>query len=109
MARSKSAGRSFALLCLVAGTAFGAPLPHLASTGAAVLRLTDATVGGAPAGDLTATTAGSGARKQWKAGITGQGVDVAVIDSGVTPVAGLSAPGKVVYGPAFTQAAADPA
>src|SRR5206468_296317 len=29
----------------------------------------------------------------WRMGITGQGVDVALIDSGVVPVNGLSAPG----------------
>jgi serine protease AprX len=32
-------------------------------------------------------------------GITGQGVDVALIDTGVAPVQGLNAPGKVLYGP----------
>ena len=32
-------------------------------------------------------------------GYTGAGVDVALIDSGVAPVEGLSAPGKIVYGP----------
>ena len=40
-----------------------------------------------------------GATDFWNAGFTGAGVDVAVIDTGVTPVAGLDAPGKVVYGP----------
>jgi subtilisin family serine protease len=35
----------------------------------------------------------------WKAGYTGKGVDVAVIDSGVTPVNGLSKAGKVIHGP----------
>jgi serine protease AprX len=40
-----------------------------------------------------------GATAWWNAGYTGKGVDVAVIDSGVAPVAGLDAPGKVVYGP----------
>jgi serine protease AprX len=39
------------------------------------------------------------ADKLWKQGVTGRGIDVAVLDSGVTPVAGLDAPGKVVYGP----------
>jgi len=29
----------------------------------------------------------------------GQGIDVALIDSGVTPVVGLDQPGKIVYGP----------
>src|SRR5919106_5294068 len=34
----------------------------------------------------------------WNTGVTGAGVDVAVIDSGVVPVNGLTAPGKVVNG-----------
>ena len=40
-----------------------------------------------------------GATAWWNAGYTGKGIDVAVIDSGVSPVQGLDAPGKVVYGP----------
>lgn len=40
-----------------------------------------------------------GARAYWSAGYTGKGVDVALIDSGVTPVDGLSAKGKVINGP----------
>ncbi|MDH3294404.1 MAG: S8 family serine peptidase [Acidimicrobiia bacterium] len=32
-------------------------------------------------------------------GFAGQGIDVALIDTGVAPVAGLDAPGKVLYGP----------
>ncbi|PRY47731.1 serine protease AprX [Geodermatophilus tzadiensis] len=40
-----------------------------------------------------------GAAGMWDRGFTGRGVDVAVIDSGVVPVDGLSAPGKVVHGP----------
>ena len=39
------------------------------------------------------------ATKFWDSGYTGAGVDVALIDSGVTPVQGLSAPGKIVRGP----------
>jgi serine protease AprX len=45
-----------------------------------------------------ATTTGA-IPAMWSAGYTGKGVDVAVIDSGVTPVNGLSTAGKVVYGP----------
>ncbi len=37
-----------------------------------------------------------GARTLWKHGFTGQGVDVAVIDTGVSPVPALSDPDKVV-------------
>src|SRR5207244_7003185 len=40
-----------------------------------------------------------GALNYWKGGFTGQGVDVALIDSGVVPVDGLTAPGKVINGP----------
>jgi serine protease AprX len=35
----------------------------------------------------------------WDDGYTGKGVDVAVIDTGVSPVQGLNNPGQVVYGP----------
>lgn len=35
----------------------------------------------------------------WRKGITGRGVDVALIDSGVVPVKGLTVPGKVINGP----------
>jgi subtilisin family serine protease len=35
----------------------------------------------------------------WNYGYTGAGVDVALIDSGVAPVDGLTAPGKVINGP----------
>jgi serine protease AprX len=39
-----------------------------------------------------------GARTYWSNGYTGRGVDVALIDSGVSPVAGLDTPGKIVNG-----------
>jgi serine protease AprX len=39
------------------------------------------------------------AKHVWGQGWSGAGVDVAVIDSGVVPVDGLTAPGKVVHGP----------
>ena len=35
----------------------------------------------------------------WKSGITGRGVDIAMIDSGVLPVNGLTYSGKIVNGP----------
>ena len=40
-----------------------------------------------------------GAQAWWDRGYTGAGVDVALIDSGVAPVQGLSSPNKLVYGP----------
>jgi len=50
-------------------------------------------------GSLYSVETMDGAHAFWNAGYTGQGVDVALIDSGVTPVNGLSAPGKVLNGP----------
>ncbi|SFE91839.1 S8 family serine peptidase [Blastococcus tunisiensis] len=41
----------------------------------------------------------TGASAMWDAGFTGEGVDVAVIDSGAVPVDGFTAPGKLVFGP----------
>jgi serine protease AprX len=41
----------------------------------------------------------AGASSYWAAGFTGKGVDVALIDSGVVGVNGLTAPGKVINGP----------
>jgi len=55
-----------------------------------------------PASDvnsMASITDATGAQAWWAAGYTGQGVDVALIDSGVAPVQGLAAPGKIVYGP----------
>jgi serine protease AprX len=46
-----------------------------------------------------------GAHAFWDAGYTGQGVGIALIDSGVTPVDGLNTPGKVVDGPDFSSEA----
>ncbi len=51
------------------------------------------------AGSLYNTTIMTGAQSYWAAGYTGQGVDVALIDTGVVPVNGLRAAGKVVFGP----------
>jgi serine protease AprX len=50
-------------------------------------------------GSLYNTTLMTGAQAYWKAGFTGKGVDVAVIDSGVAPVPGLDGTDKLVHGP----------
>jgi serine protease AprX len=42
-------------------------------------------------------------RQMWSKGYTGAGVDVALIDSGVAPVAGLADPGKIINGPDLTE------
>jgi serine protease AprX len=55
-----------------------------------------------PASDpysMQAVVDNTGMTTFWDAGITGAGVDVAVIDTGVNPVPGLDTPGKVIDGP----------
>jgi subtilase family protein len=53
----------------------------------------------ADVGSMYSTTQYLGASAWWNAGYTGKGVDVALIDSGISPVAGLQGSDKVVYGP----------
>jgi serine protease AprX len=50
-----------------------------------------------------------GARDMWGKHRTGAGIDVALIDSGVTPVPGLDDSGKVVYGPDLSEESQSPA
>ena len=74
------------------------------SVGAVSLVFAGVSWGGAydPAMDsfsMVNLTAQMGAPAWWNAGYTGQGIDVAVIDTGVAPVQGLNSQGKVVYGP----------
>jgi serine protease AprX len=64
---------------------------HLAST-----EVTDQS---GQTGSLYSITNTIGATSLWSKGYTGKGIDVAVIDSGVAPVEGLTTPGKVVQGP----------
>ena len=49
-------------------------------------------------GSLYNTAGITGARAMWAKGFTGQGVDIALIDTGIAPVEGLTTPGKVVNG-----------
>jgi serine protease AprX len=48
---------------------------------------------------MAAVTSMTGATAWWNAGYTGKGVDVALIDTGVAPVAGLDGASKIVNGP----------
>jgi serine protease AprX len=93
----------------------GAAVVRIPASAAATLRSTAGVLGVTPdstlrllgSGYSASSDAGSmynvaqvtGARKAWAAGLTGSGVDVALIDSGVAPVEGLSDPGKVINGP----------
>lgn len=51
------------------------------------------------AGSMYNTARQVGAKWYWKRGFTGRGVDVAVIDTGLSPVRGLNTKNKVFYGP----------
>jgi serine protease AprX len=53
-------------------------------------------------GDMTNVTRLTGAHTFWKNGYTGQGIDVALLDSGVLPVNGFMTPNKLVIGPDFS-------
>jgi serine protease AprX len=50
-------------------------------------------------GSLSSITADYGIQAAWARGVTGKGVTVAVIDTGIAPVPGLDGSGKVVNGP----------
>jgi serine protease AprX len=70
------------------------------------LSLSDADVSGSASqvGSLsTIANQVTGASALWDGGSTGQGVDVALVDSGVVPTAGLDSTGKVIYGPDLTE------
>ena len=54
---------------------------------------------GSDVGSMHSTTRLIGANAYWAGGFTGSGVDVAIIDSGVSPVRGLDEAGKIIRGP----------
>jgi serine protease AprX len=56
---------------------------------------------------MAAAMDATGAAGYVASGLTGQGVDIALVDSGVTRVHGLDAPGKVVDGPDFSTESLD--
>ncbi|HET6910306.1 MAG TPA: S8 family serine peptidase [Mycobacteriales bacterium] len=58
-----------------------------------------ASAAGGPFPDESSINQVVGAPAAWAAGANGSGVDVALIDTGVTPVQGLNGPNKLVYGP----------
>ncbi len=60
-------------------------------------------------GKLSYVTDLVGANALWRVGATGRGIDIAIIDTGVSPALGLTDPGKVVLGPDLSLDAGDPA
>jgi serine protease AprX len=59
-------------------------------------------------GSLSSISQITGAQAMWNQGFAGQGVGVAVIDTGVARVPGLNAPGKVIDGPDLSLDSQDP-
>jgi serine protease AprX len=53
-------------------------------------------------GDVSNVARQTGATRFWEQGYTGQGVDIALLDSGVVPVDGLLTTNKLVIGPDLT-------
>jgi len=81
---------------------FAVAFGSLAMLASAVAPATSLASGYDPTSDMNSmfnTTQYTGAQAWWSAGYTGAGVDVALIDTGVSPVEGLSSAGKIVYGP----------
>jgi serine protease AprX len=78
------------------------PIMTIALVLAALVPATASASGYDPASDMNSmynTTRYVGATAFWGAGYTGAGVDVALIDTGVAPVEGLTTAGKVINGP----------
>ena len=88
-------------LDLSASTRLGATLTAvlLVSAIAPVASLASGYDPAADVDSMYSTTQYTGATAWWTAGSTGKGVDIALIDTGVSPVAGLAGNGKIVYGP----------
>ena len=61
-----------------------------------------------PLPDLASVEQVVSAPAAWQSGASGAGVDVAVLDTGVTPVAGLNGTNKVLYGPDLSFDSQDP-
>jgi serine protease AprX len=86
---------------LIAGGAFG--LTRL-DNGPAASTTTDRSPG-----SMSSVVDQINARQLWDAGITGTGVNVAIIDTGIAPVPALTSPGKVVAAVDFSDERNDPA
>ncbi len=86
--RPKRTSRRFIVAVAAALSILAMVVPAIPSAGA--------TGSGTTMAEVAATI---GADEFWTLGYTGDGIDVAVIDTGVNNVVGLDSPGKVVHGP----------
>jgi subtilisin family serine protease len=88
---------------------FVAAVPGLSVTlDAPLTSLTETDDTSANDGSMYDTARQVGAKRYWTKGYTGRGVDIAVIDTGVSPVVGLAGGGKLVYGPDLSFEAPSP-
>ncbi|MCU1392493.1 MAG: peptidase and in kexin sedolisin [Ilumatobacteraceae bacterium] len=85
-----------------------AALPSIAVVDVATSSPTAASSDATDTGSLSAITQMTGAQKMWEQGIDGDGIGVALIDTGVAKVQGLAAPGKVIDGPDLSFDSQDP-
>jgi serine protease AprX len=91
----------------------GGPLRRMATLIAAGLAATFAGIvpagaAASPLPDLASLEQVVGAPAAWQNGANGTGVDVAVLDTGVTPVPGLDGTGKLLFGPDLSFDSQDP-
>lgn len=77
----------------------GEKVPTKSNTTTASPTTTSKSTAPVDGGSMALVTEATGARAYWNAGFTGKGIDIAIIDSGLAPVEGLSTPGKVILGP----------
>ena len=92
--RARAAGSLLAGVAIIGGTLAGPGTAHAATAPAALGYDT-----AADGGSMSMITRIVGAQAMWAKGYTGKGIDVAVIDTGVTRVPGLDKAGKVIDGP----------
>ena len=90
------------------GTVRSLPSVHSVTPNRKVNLLSTDPDGSGPLGSMDAVNELIDSEAYWGRGFTGQGVDVALIDSGVVPVQGLDAPGKVMNGPDLSLESQDP-
>jgi subtilisin family serine protease len=76
--------------------------------GAAGLLMQPVSAASPPLPDMLSVGQVVGAPAAWSAGATGQGLDVALLDTGVTPVPGLTGTNKLIYGPDLSFDSQDP-
>ena len=95
----RSAALSILVALFLAASVLMAPVASAQEPATADTAWASDTATYAQSGSMFKTVKYTLAYKMWQAGYTGGGIDIALIDSGVVPVEGLTLPGKVINGP----------